>query len=494
MAWPRRSPTLAMMVLFLLAPCFPLQSESLAEDAEGGIGVAGCASSEQDVLTWRGRSLLQGIPEVRFSRKPTVEDALLQTGLAEAGTSKRTVVTHAIVAAGEHRQLPNRRDALQDMRDDGVAVVSNGNMTHGGHVDAFAAGTVAASCWSSSVPLLLAEVPTRMKRVLLEAGVGLRGTVGTSSWHVLLGLGILFVVIVMLIFLGPAFFADRDKDFSHSHSHMHRRSVPIHATGDASDAYDSYDSFAAYDGGVHGRYQSSPLPSRPQIRSPVLSNTQLYPPSPLPTHDDVVESIETYLCPGLVVPAGNECVLALPTLSASSCDVRDSEGKTLLKAEVTPPVWDAQGSDLPLVVLRAAPLSHRMPEISGPGQLLAYCKVGPVLEGRRAVCVYNNRDELFAHITKVTPVNQVQTARQRGPQSCYVLTRSRTRLRVHFDGNFAVHSVSITNERKEYMAHTEPVKMAWATKGAYYQLTVSSNVDVGLVVCSLLAIDQMAAS
>lgn len=188
-----------------------------------------------------------------------------------------------------------------------------------------------------------------------------------------------------------------------------------------------------------------------------------------------------HLCPGLVVPRGNECLLAVPTLAAvgmpprstASFNVKDLNGKAVIQCEVTQPDWSG-GSRGPIVSLKAAGAD----EGAAP-QLLAYCTVGRESTARRSTYVYDSNDELFAHITK-DPF-----------KPCYVLTSGRIGLQLVFDGNFDEHGVSVTNEQREQLSDTEPCQMSFDPVGKYYKLRVVSNVDVGIMLCGLLSIDHM---
>jgi hypothetical protein len=144
-----------------------------------------------------------------------------------------------------------------------------------------------------------------------------------------------------------------------------------------------------------------------------------------------------------------------------------------------------------MVLLRAA---------HGPKPLIAYCKTGPESGGRRSVYIYDSHDELFAHVTKVMTLSQMRSQRQPPDASvppadlsrpCYVLTSGRIGLQLLFDGNFKEHAITITNEQRKMLADAEPCTMKFDPSGAYYKLRVTETVDVGLILCTLLSIDQM---
>mmetsp|Transcript_154475 Transcript_154475/g.280653 ORF Transcript_154475/g.280653 Transcript_154475/m.280653 type:complete len:507 (+) Transcript_154475:197-1717(+) len=197
-----------------------------------------------------------------------------------------------------------------------------------------------------------------------------------------------------------------------------------------------------------------------------------------------------HLCPGLVVPAGNECILAVPTLrhvgvpprDRAAFNIQDLDGKSVIQAEVMAPKWvNIQASGIeqrPMLVLRAG----LVPGSGGraPAPLLAYCKAGQEAGERRNVYIYDARDELFAHISK-----------DRNYRTRYVLTSGRIGLQLIFEGDFASRRVQVTNEQQQLLSETEACRMSFDPSGSYYKLRVVADVDVGLMLCALIAIDHM---
>merc|ERR550514_1708935 len=197
-----------------------------------------------------------------------------------------------------------------------------------------------------------------------------------------------------------------------------------------------------------------------------------------------------HLCPGLVVPARSECYLAVRTAVTAHTrqvefEVLDLAGKPVLRVEVTPHMqtsrpWPAQLLRSPTVVLKTLSSTQ-----DTPASTLAYCcsvaKEEDSAQGghRRNVYIYRADDELFAHLMK-------DEARNR-----YVMTSGRLGLQLLFDGVFSEHCVSVTNEKNDLLAATEPHPMEFDLDNKYYKLRVASSVDVGLVLCGLLAIDQI---
>jgi len=188
-----------------------------------------------------------------------------------------------------------------------------------------------------------------------------------------------------------------------------------------------------------------------------------------------------HFCPELVVPRGHEAVLAVPLLDHAALEVRDVEGKAVIRAELAP---HGQLQAAPLVALHAA----------GPGgKRLAYCR--PSAQGRTSVDIFDAHDERYGTLTKVaTPTllpgqwrGQDQPRHTAEPfRPCYVFAGGGANLLL--TGSFAEHAVTVTNERRELLADTEPSPMAFDQSGVYYRLRVASNGDVGLVLSALLSI------
>jgi len=197
------------------------------------------------------------------------------------------------------------------------------------------------------------------------------------------------------------------------------------------------------------------------------------------------------LCPELVVPLGSECILAVRCLVSSQTqqcefDVLDINGKAVLKVEVAPPSRVSRASHGPTQRSSTITLKALQPRETTGGMVLAYCCNVAKAEGdwnsnvnKRNVCIYNESDELFAHVVK-------DEARHR-----YVLTSGRPGLQLLFEGNFEERAVDVANEARELLAATEPSAMPFDPHNKYYKLRVAADVDVGLVLCGLLAIDQI---
>lgn len=208
-----------------------------------------------------------------------------------------------------------------------------------------------------------------------------------------------------------------------------------------------------------------------------------------PRQSETPGSSRRHLCPELVVPRGSECVLAVRCLVSARLqqvefDILDVNGKPVLRVEVSPQFashsrpWPSQLQRSPTVTLKSL-----NPRESTGGFVLCYCcnvtKEDEGSSSKRNVYIYKDDDELFAHLMK-------DDIRKR-----YVLTSGRLGLQLLFEGNFEEHAVDISNESRELLAATEPGVMDFDPINKYYKLRVAADVDVGLVLSGLLAIDQM---
>lgn len=205
----------------------------------------------------------------------------------------------------------------------------------------------------------------------------------------------------------------------------------------------------------------------------------------LPSQQGIPFTAAKHLCPGLVVPRGNECILAVP-ISASAAissdmvtlDVQDLDGKSVIQADVVMP-QSARATDpqRALVVLRAGS-APRNSDMQAP--VLAYCKASHDIGSRKIVYIYDGRDELFAQISQeFSPRCGVR----------YALTSSRIGLQLFFEGDILHHAVNVTNDQLQVVSETSDAVMPFNPGGHYYKLRVASNIDVGLILCALFSMD-----
>lgn len=193
---------------------------------------------------------------------------------------------------------------------------------------------------------------------------------------------------------------------------------------------------------------------------------------------------ERFLCPGLVVPKGSECVVAIPTRNSSasvSFNVRELTGPPVIFAEINPPTWGPTVSNL------QSQKSMVMLRTSGTKMLIASCKAGPEASGRRNAYIHDKGGDLFGHLTKVMAPELPND----GGSPCYVLTSGRIGLQWLIEGNFREYAVNVIGDQQRILADSEPSVMTFDPKGSYYKLRVREGVDVGLVLCALLSVDLM---
>jgi len=238
-----------------------------------------------------------------------------------------------------------------------------------------------------------------------------------------------------------------------------------------------------------GIFSASSLPPASYTRPPVQSGHDLLAigSSPgsarrLPSQQGLPMVASKHLCPGLVVPHGNECILAVPVMPSASLsrdmatlNVQDLEGKPVIQADVVMPL-SARASDpqRALVVLRAGSAPRVSNQMAAP--LLAYCKASHDIGSRRIVYIYDGRDELFAQLSKET-------------SNRYVLSRSADAVLLFLDGDIIHHAVTVTNEQSLVVSESSSTVMSFNPGGSYYKLRVAANVDVGLILCALFSMD-----
>jgi len=179
----------------------------------------------------------------------------------------------------------------------------------------------------------------------------------------------------------------------------------------------------------------------------------------------------------------------------------DLQGKPVLKAEIgqhdpsrlpslgRPSItsWVHRGMQGPMITLRTPEdaTSAQSPRQQGGRQrsaasrsVLAMCCPGPVSkDGRVQLNIYGDDCELFGSL-------------ERDPaQTRFVFTHTCGSFQLFFDGIFDANSVFVTNERREQLADAEPCTMSFDPAGKFYRLRCTAGVDVGLVLCGMMAID-----
>jgi len=206
------------------------------------------------------------------------------------------------------------------------------------------------------------------------------------------------------------------------------------------------------------------------------------------------------LCPGLVVPLGSECILAVKPVSPmpspresamATVEILDLCGKPVLKAMVCriPKncFADSRSSVKPTVTLRMLESPHGRLESS----VLATCSQETDENGRRQMRIHDANNKLFGHLGRDSAALNRYMLRCKGgadPRD------SKRKCTVSFEGVFASHTVVIQNEYHEQLADSEECVMTFSPSSKFYKLRVASGVDVGLMICSLVCIDELETS
>mmetsp|Transcript_54068 Transcript_54068/g.107616 ORF Transcript_54068/g.107616 Transcript_54068/m.107616 type:complete len:527 (+) Transcript_54068:183-1763(+) len=196
------------------------------------------------------------------------------------------------------------------------------------------------------------------------------------------------------------------------------------------------------------------------------------------------------LCPGLVVPLGSECILAVQPVAPmpSSCEskmttvqILDLCGKPVLKATVC---RMRKSSSKPAVTLRMLESPHGRLESS----VLATCSEDCAENGHRQMCIRDSNNKIFGHLGRDLSVTN------RYMLQCVSGTDTRDSTKkctVSFEGSFGNHKVLIQNDYQEQLADSEECVMNFSPCTKFYKLRVASGVDVGLMICCLVSIDEL---
>lgn len=212
--------------------------------------------------------------------------------------------------------------------------------------------------------------------------------------------------------------------------------------------------------------------------------------SPCPSEDEPL-----HFCPDLIVPRGCECVLLVPIvpLCLGPFSVCDPNGHVVLR--ITPKSGGASPSPAvrsarPSVVRKSVTFgpeslgsSWRIELSTGAGEFLAqssFCKAGKSPHSSTAGA---------ASFALMRADGAHYATLQRNPQEGYELTLPDGM--IYFWGSFDHHAVNITDEGGKLLATTELCCSDWDPTGEFYRLRVAPMVDVGLLLCSLVCIDQV---
>jgi hypothetical protein len=161
--------------------------------------------------------------------------------------------------------------------------------------------------------------------------------------------------------------------------------------------------------------------------------------------------------------------MGIPPSNQATIDVKDMEGKPVVRCEISKPDSNVYGRQTTLRLRAAATQDGR------PGQLIGQCEAEFEPGGRRSAFIYDADHQLFAHV-------------MRDPyRPSYVLSGISCPAMV-FGGNIGEHVLNVTNGVQEPLADTEPCQPSFAAHTPHVKLRVLSGVDVGLVVCGLLSV------
>lgn len=208
-------------------------------------------------------------------------------------------------------------------------------------------------------------------------------------------------------------------------------------------------------------------------------------------------SLTRTLCPGLVVPANQDCVLVIrmfPQLQAGEADIGDAaaghgargldifdlNGKSVLWASVAHP-WPKQGQAV--VTLRTL----TAPRTADIGWLTICRAEPPAGSSGMSAYIYDKDDALFGCIKSVKDTNQIRYVLNSGPGD--LLLRFET-----VGVSFEEHKVNVLDGHGSMIACVEPCEgMAFEPDGHFYKVRIAAGMDVGLVLSGLLSIDAMEA-
>jgi len=224
-------------------------------------------------------------------------------------------------------------------------------------------------------------------------------------------------------------------------------------------------------------YNSSPVKGRSPHRSPIGR--------PASPSEDGLQPF----CPDLIVPRGCECVLLVPIvpLCLGPFSVCDPNGHVVLRVSpksMVPANGDRSSQARKFVSFGPESLgsSWRIELATGSGELLAqssFCKPGKSTETSYPSFALMKADG--GHFATLL----------RNQQEGYEL--STPDHMIYFWGSFDHHAVNITDEGGKLLATTELCRADWDPTGEFYRLRVAPLVDVGLLLCSLVCIDQVMA-
>eukprot|EP00440_Ansanella_granifera_P004629 gb/GFBE01005018.1/.p1 GENE.gb/GFBE01005018.1/~~gb/GFBE01005018.1/.p1 ORF type:complete len:398 (+),score=83.51 gb/GFBE01005018.1/:1-1194(+) len=191
----------------------------------------------------------------------------------------------------------------------------------------------------------------------------------------------------------------------------------------------------------------------------------------------LLPSEEACFCPDLVVPAGCECILLVPTRPkrGESFDINDSNGSTVLsvveKSNSTPP---------------------RRMLVAGGNVVLAQCgRVQPSLPSSLSSSI---AFELFTASEDAWAKLSYEPGEGR-EDKCTIQTKTGEQL--FLVGSFRHNALNMTDAHGGLIATTELMTQQGPkgeTAGSLCRLRVAPSADVGLVLCSLICVQHLSSA
>jgi len=213
---------------------------------------------------------------------------------------------------------------------------------------------------------------------------------------------------------------------------------------------------------------------------------------------------EEALCPDLIVPGTCECILVVPIRpldpNLGSVSVTDMGGDAVLRVTI----FCGGGAARPPALSSAASLGGRVrPSGGGGGSVISFDPLTAVTQGvdrsgirlvlqtaqgeplahcrtchSQEFVLFRSSGEHFARITAGTSRDRYVLATPGGAELSYW-------------GSIAEYNVSVADASGKLLAMTERCSVDFDPKGSYYRMRVAPLTDVGLIVCSLLCIQQL---
>lgn len=169
-------------------------------------------------------------------------------------------------------------------------------------------------------------------------------------------------------------------------------------------------------------------------------------------------------CPELMVPPNCECTLVIPVGPEMEFNITDVSGSVVLRVSTN--MLSGGGGPGSLTLTTADSRTVALVRPAG--------STTPVTEFH----LLRTSGELFGRLTCLE-------------EGRYQLTTHGGSPPMNFWGSFVDHAVNVTDEGRGLLATTELSHVEFDPAGEYYRLRVAPLTDVGLILCSLLAVDRL---